>query len=311
MRMKHCFIMLDYTSLAAVAAVVREGSFERAAEHLGVTPSAVSQRVRGLEERLGVILVVRGQPCTATGQGRALCAHHDRVQLLEADLSPVLSQATTTARPPLRIAVNADSLATWFAQAAAAFSKASGHLLELALEDEGRTADRLRSGEVLAVVTSDPTPVQGCKTVALGALCYAACASPAFVAEHFADGIHEASLARAPFMRFDPHDRLQARWALEACGTTLSGPSHRLPSTHAFLDFALAGAGWGMHPVTLAAPHLASGALVELAPCRRIDVSLYWTVTRLHASALRSLTDAVRRVAAATLVPARNGQALG
>jgi LysR family transcriptional regulator (chromosome initiation inhibitor) len=66
-----------------------------------------------------------------------------------------------------------------------------------------------------------------------------------------------------------------------------------------------------MHPVTLAAPHLASGALVELAPCRRIDVSLYWTVTRLHASALRSLTDAVRRVAAATLVPARNGQALG
>ncbi len=48
--MKHNFMMLDYASIAAVAAIVREGTFERGAASLGITPSAISQRVRGLEE---------------------------------------------------------------------------------------------------------------------------------------------------------------------------------------------------------------------------------------------------------------------
>ena len=55
--------MLDYAALAALAAVIREGSFERAASALHVTPSAVSQRIRSLEERVGCALVVREQPC--------------------------------------------------------------------------------------------------------------------------------------------------------------------------------------------------------------------------------------------------------
>jgi LysR family transcriptional regulator (chromosome initiation inhibitor) len=78
--------MLDYPSLAALAAVVREGSFERAARVLNVTASAVSQRVKLLEERLGSVLVVRGQPCSATDAGRLLCRHVERVGMLEQDL---------------------------------------------------------------------------------------------------------------------------------------------------------------------------------------------------------------------------------
>ncbi|WP_165645278.1 LysR family transcriptional regulator, partial [Oharaeibacter diazotrophicus] len=114
--------MIDYPAAAAVAAVIREGSFERAAAALAITPSAVSQRVRGLEERLGAILVVRGQPCRATELGRALVGHLDRVRLMEADLAPALgARAAGEAPPTLRVAVNADSLATWFPAAAAAF----------------------------------------------------------------------------------------------------------------------------------------------------------------------------------------------
>ena len=79
--------MLDYASLSALAAVVREGSFERAARALHVTPSAVSQRIRLLEERIGCALVVRGQPCQATETGRRLCQHVDRVRLLEHELN--------------------------------------------------------------------------------------------------------------------------------------------------------------------------------------------------------------------------------
>ena len=54
--------MLDYPLLEAVAALDREGSFEGAARALHVTSSAISQRVKLLEERVGTPLVVRGGP---------------------------------------------------------------------------------------------------------------------------------------------------------------------------------------------------------------------------------------------------------
>ncbi|WP_185985696.1 LysR family transcriptional regulator ArgP [Aureimonas mangrovi] len=287
--------MLDYQSLAALGAVIREGSFERAATSLAITPSAVSQRVRGLEERLGAILVVRSQPCRPTELGRALCAHLDRVRLLEADLAPALSGGAEV--QALRIAVNADSLATWFPQAAAAFAQETGVLLDLTLDDEDHTAERLRSGEVLAVVTADPKPVQGCRTVRLGAIRYAACASPAFVERHFAGGVDAASLATAPHLRFDRRDGLQARWARETLGVDLAAPTAWAPSTHGMLDLALAGLGWGMQPVSLAEEHLAAGRLMELVPGARIEVELYWIALRLPVRALDRLTAAVRQAA--------------
>ena len=295
--------MLDYPALAAIAAVIREGSFDRAALALGVTPSAVSQRVRTIEERLGTVLIVRGQPCAPTALGEALCAHFDRVRLLEADLAPLLDPIGAAAGEPLtlRIAVNADSLATWFPSAAAAFAGTTGALLDITLEDEEYSNDRLRSGEVQAVVTADPEPVQGCRTVLLGALRYAACASPAFVARHFDAGITAEALTDAPHLRFDRRDRLQERWVREALGTQLSAPAHWVASTQGFVDFALAGLAWGLLPVTLAAPHLAAARLVELPPAHPVDVKLYWTVTRLHATSLHALTEAVRRSAAKSL----------
>ena len=295
--------MLDYASLAALGAVIREGSFERAAGVLGMTASAVSQRVRGLEERLGAVLVVRGQPCLPTDLGRMLCAHLDRVQLLEVDLAPALAGRDGKTGVPLtlRLAVNADSLATWFPEAAAAFGRETGISLDLILDDEAHTAARLRSGEVLAAVTADPDPVQGCRTVALGALRYAACASPDFMSRHFGAGVDAAALAKAPCMRFDRRDMLQARWAAEAHGLSLPAPANWVPSTQGFLDLALAGLGWGLHPVRLVQAHIEAGRLVELPPCLRLDVRLYWTVARLHAASLGHLTRAVCTAAGRTL----------
>lgn len=299
--MKLSFIMLDYPSLAAVAAVVREGTFERAATMLGMTPSAVSQRVRGLEERIGSILINRGQPCVATSLGSELCAHYDRVRLLEQDLHPLFMPAC--APPTLAVAVNADSFATWFQQAVAMFGQDNTAALDFKLDDEAHTAERLRRGEVLAAVSADPKPVPGCKTIALGALRYVACASPAFMARYFKHGVQDESLARAPLLRFDRRDRLQDRWAQAAYQTELHAPVHWVPSTHGFLDLALAGFAWGMQPLCLAKAHLEAGRLVELPPGLRLDVQLYWIVTRLHASALQQLTRAVRMVAAQELLP--------
>jgi LysR family transcriptional regulator, chromosome initiation inhibitor len=296
--------MMDYAALTALAAVVREGSFEKAAAALGVTPSAVSQRVKALEERLGTVLVVRGQPCVATSTGARLCAHAERVRLLEGEMVEDLPGLAASSAGPvtLRVAVNADSLGTWFLPAVAAFAAASGALLDLVMDDEKHTAERLRSGEVLAAVTADPVPVPGCRTLTLGALRYIATASPDFMRRHFATGVTAAALGQAPVLRFDRRDRLQQRWAQDVCGTTLEAPVHWIPSTRGFVDATLAGLGWGMNPEALAAPHRTAGRLVELMPGSRLDVTLHWQHARLGARLIERLTRDVVAAARRGLV---------
>lgn len=299
--------MLDESLLAAVAAVAREGSFERAARVLHVTPSAVSQRVRLLEERIGAALIVRGQPCLPTEIGARLCRHAELVSVLEAELRrelPTLPQDPQDAlHASLRIAVNADSLGTWFVDAMVDFGRESATLLNLTLDDEDHTAEWLRRGHVLAAVTSLRAPVQGCRSRRLGALRYVATASPDFVRRWFGAGVGLDALARAPSLLFDRYDRLQTLWARRHVRRDVDLPAHRLPSTRAFVDAALAGVGWGMNPVSLVREHLRSGALVELVPDTPVDVPLHWQVTRLEVPVLARLTQSVTRAASAALEP--------
>lgn len=297
--------MLDYASLAAVAAVVNEGSFERAARALNVTPSAVSQRVKLLEERLGRVLIARGTPCTATEAGRLLCRHVERVGMLEQDLRDALPQlAQTTAdksRVTLRVAVNADSLGTWFIGAMAAFSEGERALLDVALDDQEHTIEWLRSGDVLAAVTAHAQPVQGCNSVPLGRLKYLACASPEFVRKYFPEGVTAASLARAPSLTFNRKDRLQVQWIRRVCRKEVDTPIHWLPSTQAFTDASVASVGWGMNPAAMVQAHLQAGTLVELIPGRVLTVPLYWQHTRLQVPMLDRLTRAVIKAAKQSL----------
>lgn len=287
--------MIDYSALAALAAVVREGSFERAARALHVTPSAVSQRVRLLEERMGCALVVRGQPCQPTETGRRLCQHLDRVRLLEHELRGTLPtldpQGHTRVRLP--IAVNADSLATWFAPAVAAFAAKAPVLMDVAVDDEGHTAEWLRSGAVLAAVTATARPATGCNSRPLGAMRYRAAASPEFVERYFCQGVGAGTLALAPSLLFSAKDDLQARWVRRLCRRHVELPRHTLPSSQAFVTAALAGMGWGLHPQALIQPHLDDGSLVELVPHTPLDVPLYWHEARAASSLLEGLTRVV------------------
>ncbi len=293
--------MLDYGSLSALSAVVREGSFERAARALNVTPSAISQRVKQLEERLGCVLIVRGQPCTATQIGRMLCRHVERVGMLEQDLRTALPRAAPGesggGRPTLRVVVNADSLGTWFIGAMTAFLREDRALLDVALDDQEHTLDWLRSGDVQAAVTANSRPVQGCDCAALGKLRYVAVASPEFVQRHFPRGVTAASLADAPSLNFDRKDRLQARWIRSVCKRNIDAPAHWLPSIQAFVDAGLAGIGWGMNPWSLVEPELRSGTLVELVPGNTLSVPLFWQHTRLQVPMLARLTRAVKSAA--------------
>lgn len=285
--------MLDYSALAALAAVIREGSFERAARALHVTPSAVSQRIRLLEERIGCALVVRDQPCRPTETGRRLCQHVDRVRLLEQELQGALPALAPegVARVALPIAVNADSLATWLAPAIAAFAADHPVLMEVAVDDQDHTGDWLRSGAVLAAVTSTTRPAAGCNSRPLGSMRYVAAASPAFMAQHFADGVGAGTLAQAPCLVFNTKDELQARWARRLCHRHVELPRHLLPSSQAFVTAAVAGMGWGLHPHALIAQHLEDGSLVELVPDTPLDVPLHWQ----HARAASALFDELSR----------------
>jgi LysR family transcriptional regulator, chromosome initiation inhibitor len=298
--------MLDYAALSALAAVVREGSFERAALALHVTPSAISQRIRGLEERMGCALVVRAQPCRATEAGRRLCQHLDQVRLLEQDLQQALPalQSEGAARVPLPVAVNADSLATWFAPALAAYAAEAPVLVDLAVDDQDHTAEWLRSGAVLAAVTGTATPGAGCNSHSLGAMRYIACASPSFVGRYFSGGVTAHSLAQAPSLVFNRKDDLQARWVHRLCDQAVALPRHTLPSSQAFVTAALAGMGWGLQPQALAQPHLDDGSLVALVPDAALDVPLYWHEARAASQRLAALSKAVVAAAARALLPA-------
>jgi LysR family transcriptional regulator (chromosome initiation inhibitor) len=289
--------MLDYASLAAVAVVVREGSFERAARALNVTPSAVSQRVKQLEERLGGVLIVRGQPCVATEMGRLICRHVEQVGMLEHELHGMLPRLapaeSADERVTIRVAVNADSLGTWFVGAMAAFLGADHALLDVAIDDQEHTQEWLRAGDVLAAVTGDSQPVQGCNSIVLGKLKYCAVASAGYVRRYFPDGVTAAALAAAPSLRFNRKDRLQEQWVRGICRRDVDVPSHWLPSTQAFIDASVAGIGWGMNPLSLVASQLRDGSLVELVPGRLLSVPLYWQHTRLQMPMLARLTKAV------------------
>lgn len=296
--------MLDYASLSALAAVIREGSFERAARALHVTPSAISQRIRLLEERVGCALVVRDQPCRATDTGRRLCQHVDRVRLLEHELQAALPAlaADGVSRVALPVAVNADSLATWAAPAIAAFAAEHPVLMEVTVDDQDHTTEWLRSGGVVAAVTAVARPAAGCNSLPLGAMRYVAAASPAFVRRHFADGVGARSLARAPSLVFNTRDELQARWARRLCHRHVELPRHTLPASHAFVTAALAGMGWGMQLESMVAPYLAKGMLVELVPGTPLDVPLHWQYARAASGLLDRLSHEVLIAARAALL---------
>ncbi len=290
--------MYDVNQLAALASVIRFGSFDAAAQALNVTPSAISQRIRALEEHVGTPLVRRSAPCVATPIGARLARHFDDLRLLQTALDADLGQPTQPA--PVRLALNADSLATW---ALPALAQVPAHLFDITIDDQDHSADWLKRGEVAAAITSDPGPVLGCDSTPLGLLRYRATASPGFVQQHFAQGLTVTALRSAPSLCFNAKDSLQSRWARLVTGDALVLPHHTVGSSTAFVQAAQLGMGWGMNPEQLIAPLIASGDLVDLAPDAPLDVPLYWQVSRLLGKPLAPLTVAIVTMARATLLP--------
>jgi LysR family transcriptional regulator (chromosome initiation inhibitor) len=285
--------------LAALVAIVEHGTFDAAARHLHVTPSAISQRVRALESAAGQVLVQRTTPCRPTAAGETLLRLARQTRLLYDEARDALDEGARE-RLALPVAVNADSLATWFRPVLAEVAAWPGAMLTLHVDDQAHTADLLRTGDVLAVVTSEPRAVQGCVSEQLGVLRYRPVAAPDF-AERWRRG-RSFDWAAMPVVVFNEKDALQHDHLLShAGGSALPPVVHRVPTSADFHEAVRLGLGWGMLPEPQSEPDLASGRVVALSARSRLDVPLYWQRWRLDSPALNRLTAAVRAAARAGL----------
>ncbi len=278
---------IDPELAATVAAVADEGTLDAASRRLLITPSAVSQRLKTLEQQLGRVLVVRTKPVRLTEAGEAVVRLARQIALLEHDALGGLGLDGDAPRISIPLAVNADSMATWFLPPLARLSAQHDIDFDLHRDDQNFTARLLESGTVMAAVTSEETPVAGCAVTPLGVLEYRAMAEPAFARRWFADGVTTEALTVAPFVDFDRRDSLQHDW-LHAMGVPHQGvPRHYVPASH---DYALAvelGLGWGMVPTLQEAPDL-----VPLGgPTLR--VRLYWQQWNLRAALLDTIAAEV------------------
>jgi len=288
--------MVDYKLLMALAAVIEHAGFERAASNLGLSQSAVSQRIKLLEARLGTAVLVRSAPPQATAAGQRLLNHVQQVRLLERDLQADLPQmADAAGRTRLRVALNADSLATWWAAAVSAWCERERVLLDLQVEDQDVGLRRMRSGEVAACLCAAEQPVAGARSLLLGQMPYLAVASPAFVARHFPQGVAAADVARIPAVVFGPDDRLQHRF-VQQLGVTGEFDYHLCPSSEGFVRMLEAGVGWGMVPALQVTEELEAGRLLQLLPGQTLEVPLYWHYWRSGGQLLAGLTDELVRV---------------
>lgn len=296
----------DYDSLVVLAAVVRTGSFEAAATSLNVTQSAVSQRIKQLEEKVGSILVQRGRPCVATDDGLLLCQHVEQVTLLQHELSDHLAArgaSSGSAAVSVRIAVNSDSLATWFPEVIERALNELNLLLEIIPDDQEFTEERLRSGDALAIVTSNNKPIPGCLTVPLGAMEYMAVASQKFADQHLAGGNTQSNVAKAPSIQFDRKDTLPQQWMMLAFGNTGKLTSHYIPSYEGHLLACQRGIGWAMMPSVTVDPLIETGALLELVPEIRVRTPLHWQSRSQSSATLTRLSQIVSDVAEKCLTP--------
>ena len=296
--------MIDYRLLQALSAVLDHGGFERAASHLFITQSAVSQRIKQLEAQLGQPVLVRTTPPRATPAGQRLHNHMQQVQQLEAELGLSGVQEHMT----IRITVNADSLATWL-PAALVLPEYPNLGFNISVEDQAVGLRQMKQGEVMACLCASSERVNGGGVIALGNLRYRALATPAFITQHRlnrskkragvkgAETADSERLAAAPCLVFNQDDPLQHQFLAEVANAK-PRCIHFCPSSEGFVQAALAGLGFGVMPELQIRQYLNDGRLVDLVPGYFLDTPLYWHHWQTESQVMAALRASVVSAAA-------------
>ncbi len=284
--------------LETLVALIEEGTFEAAARRLAVTPSAVSQRIKAMERSTGQIMVQRSNPVEPTAAGDIALRYGRQMQLLEDEAARALAlEEGEGGSVTIPLAINADSLGTWFMEALARASS-PGVAFELFREDQEHTTSLLRAGRVMAAITSHAEAVQGCRSELLGTMTYRAVCSPGFLADALDGEATPANLGKVTVVDFDRRDETQNRFFREFAGKPLRAPRHYIPTTADYGRAIVLGLGWGLLPDQQCLSDIESGQLIEIAPDLHVEIPLYWQRWTLDSPLLENLTKAIKEVAA-------------
>ena len=290
--------------LRTFALLIEYGTFEAAADVLMISPSAVSQRIKAMEQSAGRVLVKRTNPVAPTEIGQIVLRVARQSEYLNSELEQQLG--TGAGDRTIAIAVNADSLATWLLDAVAVLAREDRIFCDLRREGEQYSSALLRSGETMAAITSHPESIPGCVVQKLGVARYWVVGSLEFARRCFEDWPRAISLEElnaAPVIEYDRKDVGQdlARSLLlehfglrdEAAG---QAPSIYVPSSPDYARAVEAGIGWGIVPEQQCAEGLASGELVKLA-AEPVEFPLYWQRWKISSEVLDRVSDEVFRAA--------------
>ncbi|ODQ01659.1 MULTISPECIES: LysR family transcriptional regulator ArgP [unclassified Salinivibrio] len=294
---------MDYRGVEALDAVITLGGFERAAAALFITQSAVSQRIKQLERQIAQPVMVREQPPRLTPIGQRLLGLYRRVQLLEQETLPELAPDADGSVLSVSIATNADSLATWLLPALAPLLASQAIDLNLLVEDESRTLKRMRSGEAIAAISTDSTPMHGCDCLYLGRMDYSCVATPAFSQRYFSQGIDREALMAAPAVIFDAHDDMHADFLASYFAMPAAGwRRHIVRSSEAFVAMASKSMAYCLIPRLMVSKQLEEGTLIDVMPGKVEARHLYWHYWAMESGVLSEMTHACQQAAQRALV---------
>ena len=294
--------MLDYKLIEALAMVAREGGFDKAAKALHITQSAVSQRLKLLEELTGQVLIARTTPPQATSAGQKLLKHYLRVKRLEDDLMREMEASGNRGFTSMAVGINADSLAFWLIEAIHPFLLEQRVLLDIRVNDQEQTHRMLKDGEVIGCISTLEHPMQGCRIEYIGRMKYRLMASPEFAAQWFFNGLTFEGVRRAPAVIYDRNDELHHKLLLQALDEVpASIPNHYVPSIEKFAEFITLGLGYGMIPDQQCTGMVCTGQMVDLSPEHHVPAELYWHCWNIKSELLEKLTQCLVHKAKALL----------
>lgn len=267
--------MLDYRGIEALYTVQELQSFESAAKKLHITQSAVSQRIKGLETYYGEPVLIRTLPYKPTPIGESLISHYKRICMLEESLKQQLAHAAI--KPHVSIALNRDSLETWFLDLIEDTNIFNNITLEIIADDQELTLDYLRKGLVSACLSTSEKGIIGGNVTFLGNMEYLLVASPQFIKRYFSDKDQKKCLIDSPAIKFDKNDKLHERYLEKYFGLNGEGVNfHVVPSVRGFKKFALLGYGYGLIPKIDILKELKNKKLLQLYPEKVWKIPLYW-----------------------------------
>lgn len=262
--------MIDYHALRAIQAVIENQSFEIASKALGISQSAVSQRIQSIESYLGQKLLIRKAPYKATETGEIYLNLLRKVTILESEVEPI-----NATKPAVKMSINRDSLDLFFLNVLSDKTVSQIATLQIIADDQDNTLDYLKNGQVDMCISSQKKSLPNHVSVYLGEMEYSLVCSKGFYQNHFNNGVDNKYLELAPLVIFDRFDKVQHSYLKKYFKINSFSQINTMPSVLSFKHAILGGLGYGLLPKMDIKKELSKKQLVLLNPNKDFKVPLY------------------------------------